>query len=165
MLRHIISRINDLMEHRISKITQASLNNGPRLSFVVGFEILDVFKNQHPGTANRDDITNSKEQVSLFLTVETVSLPETEFLGYPGDRKWLTGKTGSQHIMLRNIFRANLIDIAHWHVTEPFFVRHRRKTITFRRKHTLAAQPLQAQPETADPRKQVDEGKRMIHDW
>src|SRR5262249_37236083 len=108
-----------------------------------------------------DDVSDVEEQVPLLKAAESVRPSERVLFRNASDRKRLAGKAGQKKIVRGNGFWFDERDVLRkWvirTVPEVHLVRLTAELVPFTRQHTTAADRLHTEPQSSDPREQIDE--------
>ena len=106
MLRETeLVRRKDFGFYIIIEVSQLLLNNFPSISVIMVFKVLYVFKNNIFGPVLCNDSANIiKESASLFRVVEPLT--------FSCLTEGLARKTSANYIMMRNLFRVYLSNVA-----------------------------------------------------
>lgn len=113
MLRNPMLTVNNFVVNLIPEILlKRTCNYFKRMAFVMRFQILHVFQNKYLGLLLLDNSGNIEKQGPLCFVFKSGSTAKRVFLGNTSNREWLTGKSGKENIMVRNIGGINLGDIA-----------------------------------------------------
>ena len=109
-----------------------------------------------------DDPRHIEEQRALGFVLKSVRTAERVLLGNAGDRERLTGEAGQQNVMRRDILNGDFGDVAVDFVVVVGEVRGvglLAVLVPLGRKDALAADGLEAPPQSADAGEQVDKGE------
>src|SRR5260221_2890174 len=132
-------------------------------SLVVAFEVFDVLKNERSRPVVRNDLRGIKEERALGIAEETVRTTERVFLGNPGKRERLAGKTREQHVVFGNERGVLGIgpdvagDFMVVGIVEPVGLLALR--IPFGREHAATSGRLKAPAKSANSGEKIDEAK------
>src|ERR1043166_5386505 len=110
----------------------------------MGKEIFHIFQQQDRRSLSLDNRSKMKKQRALSLIAKTMLTTEAFFLRNSGDRKWLARKTRCKQVVIRDVRRTNLPNIALRRLPQPCLISPLRVPIPFRRKNALATCALQA---------------------
>jgi hypothetical protein len=91
--------MSDLVIQRLKTL----FDDFPSLPTIVTKKVFDILKKNYFGTPYSDYLADRKKQVSLLQIGKPMGSSERNLLRHSSNRKRLTGKSGTQNIVVRDI--------------------------------------------------------------
>ena len=159
MLRHPASRVDHFIENPIAEIFQSVVNHLPGAPFVMRFQVLDIFEQQHRRTFRFHDGGQIEKKIALRHAIETMRHAEALAPGYARDRERLTGEASGKNIVMRYPRHVDSADIAVRSIAIPGLVGFLGIFIPLAGKSARSAQLLKRAAKAADSGEQIDKAE------